>query len=66
MKPVKKEEAKELIKVLRLIREADAYGWVEYEVPESALGEPISKSLPDIFAIFINTLIPKARQLFGI
>lgn len=63
----KKSEVKnQTVRVLRLIREDGAYGWVEYEVNESVLGKPKDKSLPDIFAIFINTLIPKAKAMFGI
>lgn len=56
-----------MTKVLRLIRDDfGAYGYEEYEVELSKLGEPISKSLPDIFAIFVNTFIKKAREMFGI
>lgn len=55
------------VKVLRLIRDNfGAYGFEVYEVPESALGPAIEKSLPDIFAIFVNTFIKKSREIFGI
>ena len=56
----------QLVKVLRLIREGSAYGYEVYEVPESVLGEAVEKSLPDIFAIFVNTFIKKSRDMFGI
>lgn len=61
------EKTPEQTKVLRLIRDdIGAYGFEVYEVPVSALGKPVEKSLPDIFAICLNDLNKKARELFGI
>lgn len=63
IKNQKQESAK--VKVIRLHKAEGAYGFSVHEVDESALGEPIEKTEPDIWAIFNNQLSALTRHLFG-
>lgn len=53
------------VKVIRLYQAEGAYGFMVHEVDEDALGEPIEKTEPDIWAIFNNQLSALTRHLFG-
>ena len=62
-----KNPPSKLVKVLAFCQDdVGGYGYKQYELDESVLGEPVESSLPDIFAIFVNNLISKSRELFGI
>lgn len=55
------------VKVLSFVKdEVGGFGLQEFEIDESLLGKPIDSSLPDVFAIFKNNLVNKAREIFGI
>lgn len=60
----------ETCRVIGLFKEeGSAYGLVEFEVNKADLmkvAKVISKSEPDIFAIFIHNLTKKAREIFNI
>lgn len=58
-----------LVKVIQLKREGSGYGFVEYEIPAEALeehGKITHTSEPDIYAIFVNQLTKRSRELFEI
>lgn len=55
------------VKVLSFVMDdVGGFGFQEFEIDENLLGKPTDSSLPDVFAIFKNNLIHKARELFGI
>jgi len=55
------------VRVLSFVKDdVGGFGFQEFEIDENVLGEPTDSSLPDVFAIFKNNLIHKARELFGI
>lgn len=65
----KKSDPQKKVKVLKFIRDEGAYGFIEYEISEDLLsqeGKELDASQPDIFAIFINNLTKKCRDVFGI
>lgn len=69
-KASKEDQPKELNqRVLTFFKDAGAYGLVEIEISKEILikhGKIVSKSEPDVFAIFIGNLTKKARDLFAI
>jgi hypothetical protein len=57
------------VKILLLDREEGWFIFKEIEIDESILehqGKVLSKTNPDIFPIFKDQLIIKAREIFGI
>lgn len=65
----KSAEPTEMIKVLTLTVEEGAYCMTEYEIPQDVLkkhGKKLSRSEPDIFAILVNHMTKKAREVLGI
>lgn len=65
----KKQQSKKpkKVKVLSFVMDnVGGFGYQEFEIDESLLGEPVDSSLPDVFAIFKNNLVSKAREIFGI
>lgn len=65
----KKQEPGQLVKVIQLVREHGGYGYVEYEISLDLLkahGKVLDKSEPDIYAIFVNQVTKKTRDIFGI
>lgn len=58
----------EIVKVIRLIKQGGGYGYEEIEIPLDTLksGKVISKSEPDIYAIFVNQLTKLTRDIFEI
>jgi hypothetical protein len=66
-KPEPKEDVK--VKVLYLYKEENGYGVKEIEISKSVLdkqGKELSKAEPDIFAICINNIVKKCREVFEI
>jgi hypothetical protein len=62
-----KNEPAKKIKVLAFSRAHGGFAYTEYEMAEADLkrhGKVLSKIEPDIFAIFSNLLIKKAREIF--
>lgn len=60
---------KKVVKLLAFSVKDGAYGMVEYEIPEDVLkkqAKVISKTEPDIFAVFVNNITKKSRELLGI
>lgn len=56
-------------KILTFFREEGAYGFQEVEIPSAILqehGVVISKPSADVFAIFLNNITKKTREIFGI
>jgi hypothetical protein len=56
-------------KVLTFVTDANAYGYVEIEITQDALdkyGKVVSKCEPDVFAICINNITKKVRDIFEI
>ena len=58
----------EVVNVLLFSKEEGWFVLSEYEIDKAALekGKLISKTEPDIFPILVESLIKKARSLFGI
>jgi hypothetical protein len=57
------------VKVLALTTEEGAYCLTEFEIPREAFlkhAVQVSRSEPDIFAVVVNNLTKKARELLGI
>lgn len=64
-KPVKSD----LRKVLMLVKEPGAYGYIEMEIEKDILdkhGKVLSACNPDVFAICINNITKKVRDIFEI
>ena len=68
----KKAEPKALsgqnTKVIHLIKKDGGYGYVEIELPQEVVesGKVLSRSEPDIYAIFVNEMTKKTRDIFEI
>lgn len=67
----KKQEAKEpkLVKVMLFTQNGIEYGLKVIEINESDLlmhGKVVESTQPDIFPIFINQLVMKCREFFGL
>ncbi len=64
----KKQEPVELVKVLHFFRDGSGFGFVEVEIPKSTLtqGKTTYNTEPDVFAICINQLTKRVRDLFEI
>ncbi len=59
----------EIRKVLMFVKDENAYGYVEIEITQDALdkyGKIASKCQPDVFAICVNNVTKKVRELFEI
>lgn len=57
------------VRVVRLVREGSGYGFVEFEMSEDFFqknAKQLDACTPDIFAIFLNNLTKKCRELFEI
>lgn len=54
------------VKVIKVHREGDGYGYQVHEVLESSLGPCLEANVPDIFGIFLVQVTKKLRELFGI
>lgn len=66
-KPEPKEDVK--VKVMYLFKEEGGYGVQEIEISKSVLdkqGKVLDRSNPDIFAICLNNITKKCRDLFEI
>lgn len=60
---------KKTVKILKFNSGGGAYGLTEYEISEDALkkhGKKISETEPDIFAVFVNHLTRKSREILGL
>ena len=65
----KKADASPKVKVLTLVKEDGAYGFVEIEINEDVIkkqGKVTEMCQPDIFAVFMNNITKKCRDSFGI
>lgn len=60
---------KKNVTVLSFFVKEGAYGIEEYEIPAEILkkhGKKVKSPEPDIFAIFVNNLTKRSRELLGI
>lgn len=70
----KEQKPVEMVKVLQVYRAPDegyasAFAYVEYEIPKAVFDKYAKKteeSNPDIFAIFMNVMTKKCRDILGI
>lgn len=57
------------VKVMYLFKEDGGYGLQEIEIQKSVLdknGKVVDSALPDVFAVCVNNVIKKCRDIFEI